>query len=89
MVTVKRIVLDVLKPHQPDALAFSQELASLGEGYRVVLEVEEIDEDTQTLRLEISGKSIELAPIEEKIASLGASVHSIDQVEVLNEADGS
>jgi hypothetical protein len=89
MVTVKRIVLDVLKPHQPDALAFCRELASLGKGYRVVLEVEEIDEDTQTLRLEISGKSIELAPIEEKITSLGASVHSIDQVEVLNETDGS
>ena len=89
MVTVKRIVLDVLKPHQPDALAFSRELASLAEGYRVFLEVEEIDEDTQTLRLEISGKSIELAAIEEKITSLGASVHSIDQVEVLNEADGS
>ncbi len=53
------------------------------------MEVEEIDEDTQTLRLEISGSSIELAHIEDKIASLGGSVHSIDQVEVLNEADGS
>ena len=67
MVRVKRIVLDVLKPHQPDALAFSRALAS------------------SSLRLQISGDSIDLAPIEEKIASLGASIHSIDQVVVLNE----
>ena len=85
MVRVKRIVLDVLKPHQPDALAFSRALAELGSGYRVRLDVEEMDEHTDTLRLQISGDSIDLAPIEEKIASLGASIHSIDQVVVLNE----
>jgi hypothetical protein len=85
MVTLKSIVLDVLKPHQPDALAFSRALAELGEGYRVCLDVEEVDEQTDTLRVQISGDAIELAPIEEKIASLGASIHSIDQVVVLNE----
>jgi len=89
MVTVKRVVLDVLKPHQPGALEFSRELASLGEGYRVFLEVEEMDEDTQTLRLEICGESLDLAPIEAKIANLGASIHSVDQVEVFNEGSGS
>lgn len=85
MITLKRIVLDVLKPHQPDALEFSRELAALGAGYRVFLAVVEMDKDTQTLRLEVSGESIALAPIEEKIASLGGSIHSVDQVEVVNE----
>lgn len=84
MITVKRLVLDVLKPHQPDALAFCKELAELGDGYRICLKVDEIDENTQTLQLEISGESIELGPIEETIARMGASVHSVDQVEVLN-----
>jgi hypothetical protein len=85
MIAVKRIVLDVLKPHQPDALEFSRELAALEAGYRVCLAMVEMDEDTQTLRLEVSGESIALAPIAERIASLGGSIHSIDQVEVVNE----
>ena len=85
MITVKRLVLDVLKPHQPDALAFCSELAQLGPDYRVSLNVDEMDENTQTLQLEICGNAVELGPIEEAIANMGASIHSVDQVEVLNE----
>ena len=64
MVRLKRIVLDVLKPHQPTALEFCREVASLGDDYRVCLTVDEMDENTQTLQLEISGADIELEPIE-------------------------
>ena len=89
MVTVKRVVLDVLKPHQPNALDFCQEIARLGADYQVCLSVEEMDENTQTLQLEVRGNAIELEPIEAKIADMGASVHSIDLVEVHNEEPGS
>ncbi len=87
MITVKRLVLDILKPHQPDALAFCKELAKLKPGYRVSLSLEEMDDNTQTLQLEICGEAIDLGPIEEAIAGMGGSVHSVDQVEVLNEQD--
>lgn len=86
MVTVKRLVLDVLKPHQPDALEFCREIASLGPGYRVCLIVEEVDENTQTLQLEVCGSALDLTVIEAAIAGMGASLHSVDQVEVHNEA---
>jgi len=87
MITIKRLVLDVLKPHQPDALEFCRELAKLGEGYRVALNVDEIDENTQTLQLEITGENVDLVSIENAISGMGASVHSVDQVEVLNEGE--
>ena len=87
MVRLKRVVLDVLKPHQPNALAFCNAIAALGNDYRVCLNVDEMDENTQTLQLEISGEAIELEPIEAAIANMGASVHSIDQVEVQNQQD--
>jgi hypothetical protein len=86
MITLKRIVLDVLKPHQPDALEFCRAIAELQEGYEVILTVQEIDEETQTLQLEIRGPAIELAPIESAINSMGGSLHSIDHVEMSNEA---
>jgi hypothetical protein len=87
MVTVKRIMLDVLKPHQPNALEFSQAIARVGRDYRVTLTVLEMDEETQTLQLEVEGSEIDFDAIEAAIASMGGSLHSIDQVEVQNEAD--
>ncbi len=86
MVTVKRVVLDVLKPHQPPALDFCREIAGLGTGYRACLTVEEVDENTQNVRLEVQGADLDLEAIETSIAAMGASLHSVDQVEVHNAA---
>lgn len=87
MVTVKRIMLDVLKPHQPNSLEFSQAIAKVGEDYRVCLTVIEMDENTETLQLEVEGSVIDFDAIETAITSMGGSLHSIDQVEVQNEVD--
>lgn len=89
MVTLKRLVLDVLKPHQPNALDFCRRIAGLGADYQVCLNVEEVDENTQTLSVEIRGGDIDMVAIEEAIADMGASLHSVDQVEVHNEAQDS
>ncbi len=86
MVLVKKVVLDVLKPHQPNALEFSRAIANVGDDYRVCLTVVEMDEKTETLQLEIEGDSVDMGAIESAISSMGASLHSIDQVEVLNQS---
>ena len=87
MVSVKRVMLDVLKPHQPDSLEFSQAIARAGKDYRVCLTVIEMDENTETLQLEVEGSAINFEAIESAITGMGGSLHSIDQVEVQNEAD--
>ena len=87
MLAVKRIVLDVLKPHQPNALEFCQALAKAGSDYRVRLTVIEVDENTETLEIEISASSIDIDVIQATISNNGGSLHSIDEVEVLNESD--
>ena len=46
---------DVLKPHQPNALDFAHAIAALGEGYRVDIQVIEVDEQTETLQVSIEG----------------------------------
>jgi len=89
MVVIKRVVLDVLKPHQPDSLEFSQAIARAGNDYRVCLTVLEMDENTETLQLEVEGSSIDFESVVSAITDMGGSLHSIDQVEVKNEsADG-
>lgn len=87
MVSVKKIVLDVLKPHQPNALEFSQAIAKVGIDYHVHLTVLEMDENTETLQIEIEGSAIDFDAIQAAIDDLGGSLHSIDEVEVQNEQD--
>lgn len=87
MVSVKRIVLDVLKPHQPNALEFSQAIAATGPDYLVHLTVLEMDENTETLQVEIEGDAVDFDAIQSTISSMGGSLHSIDEVEVQSEPD--
>ncbi len=80
MVVVQRLVLDILKPHQPNALEFSRLLAEQGR-HRVKLTVLEMDDKTETLRVELVGEDIDFERIQAAIRDFGASLHSIDEVE--------
>ena len=83
MSSVQRLVLDVLKPHQPNTLEFALAIAALGQDYRVDIQVLEVDEQTETLQLTIVGDSLEYNLISDVIKDNGASLHSIDEVSVL------
>ena len=87
MIAVKRIVLDILKPHQPNALEFSRTIAGTGVDYHVHLTVLEMDEKTETLQVEGTGTAIDFEGIQSVITDMGGSLHSIDEVEVQNETD--
>jgi hypothetical protein len=82
MTKTRKIVLDVLKPHQPNALDFSSALANLGADYRVKLTVTEVDKNTESTIVTIEGTDIHFENIKAAIEKMGASVHSIDEVEV-------
>ena len=84
MVAIKRLVLDVLKPHHPNALDFSMLLAAQG-NHRVRLMVVEMDDKTETLQGVIEGDDIDVAGGQAAITESGASLHSIDEVEVQGE----
>ncbi len=82
MVNVKRIMLDVLKPHQPNGLEFTSAIAEQSPGARVKLTVIEVDEQTETVVIIIEGKDLRYNEITEAISNMGGTVHSIDEVEV-------
>ena len=86
---IKRVVLDVLKPHLPNALEFSQAIAGIGRDYRVHLTVAEVDEHTETLQVVIEGSAIDFDAVQTGINDMGASIHSVDEVVVQSETDGS
>ena len=86
MVSVKRIVLDVLKPHQPNALEFCQAIAKVGVDYHVRLSVLEVDENTETLQIAVEGNAVDFEAIQSMISEMGGSLHSIDEVEVKSDS---
>jgi len=83
MASVQRLVLDVLKPHQPNALEFARAIAALGDGYQVDIRVLEVDENTETLQVAIEGDRLDFELISGAISENGASLHSIDEVSVV------
>lgn len=82
MVKVQRIVLDVLKPHSPNGLEFSIQLAEKCPGCRFNFKVAEVDEKTETVVIIVESDDIPFDNVSEAITSMGGSIHSIDEVEV-------
>jgi len=85
MSLIKRIVLDVLKPHLPRGIEFSIALAELGPGYKVNYKVIEVDEKTETVLITIEGDNIDFDLVRDTVSQLGGSLHSVDEIEVRNE----
>ena len=82
MAKLRRLVLDVLKPHQPGGVEFSLALADGLAGCGVKLQVEERDEKTESVTVEITGAVVDFEAVTARIAEMGGSVHSVDEVEV-------
>ncbi|MBN1385785.1 DUF211 domain-containing protein [Candidatus Woesearchaeota archaeon] len=81
MIKVNLLILDILKPHQPNILEFGKEIINSMEGVSINLRVVEIDEKTESVELVAVG-DIDFEELKKHIESLGASIHSIDEVSV-------
>ena len=82
MVKLTKILLDVLKPHEPGVVEFASAIAEQGNDYHVELTVIEMDDKTETLRVIVEGSDVQLEPIVTTITNMGGSLHSIDGVDV-------
>jgi uncharacterized protein len=88
---IRRLVLDVLKPHQPTMLILADKLGDL-EGVRGVdITLIEIDSKVENIKVTLEGDDIDFQQVAEVVQDAGASIHSIDKVstgrELINEAD--
>ena len=82
MPSLKRIVLDVLKPHHPNALDLATAIASLAPDYRVSVTITAVDEKTESAEVIIEGEALDFLAINSVISTMGSTIHSIDVVEV-------
>ncbi|APW99629.1 hypothetical protein CHINAEXTREME_18450 [Halobiforma lacisalsi AJ5] len=77
---IRRVVLDVLKPYEPDILEFTAAVADCESVDGVNAVLVETDREVQTLKLTIEGDDVDTDAVEGTVETVGGSVHSIDQV---------
>ena len=80
MTEIKRIVLDVLKPHRPSLIELTQRLSALKGVEGVNCSLDEVDQETETVKVTIEGNAIGYDSVETVLRELGAVIHSIDEV---------
>jgi hypothetical protein len=80
MAPVRRIVLDVLKPHDPELLEFSQSVAGVEGVEAVDVSLIELDKQVQNVKLVAEGEDVDYEALRTAVEDLGATIHSIDEV---------
>ena len=80
MSELKRLVLDVLKPHHPSIVELAENLSEVEGVYGVNCSVSEVDHATMNIKITVEGLSINYDAVCEVISESGAVIHSIDSV---------
>ncbi len=80
MVTVRRLVLDVLKPHDPPLVSFVRRVADLNSVETARASLVEMDREVQNITLRVDGDALDDGAVEERVETLGGTVHSVDHV---------
>jgi len=77
---IKRLVLDVLKPHKPMAIELAVALSNLEHVSGVNLSLDEVDQQTENVKITIEGDDILFDEVKNVIEDFGAVIHSIDEI---------
>ncbi|WP_256393088.1 DUF211 domain-containing protein [Natronoarchaeum rubrum] len=79
MGTLRRVALDILKPHDPSLLEFAERISSVENVDGVSASLIELDQEVQNVKLTIEGEDLRYEAIETAVGELGGTVHSVDQ----------
>ena len=77
---LKKLVLDVLKPHKPSVVELGKALSELEAVSSVNITLSEVDVDTETVRIIVEGNGLDYEEVKKVMKRFGAAIHSIDEV---------
>ena len=80
MISVKNLVLDVLKPHKPNILEFGRIICADKSIDEAEISVYAVDERTESVKIVLTGKNIDFERIKKFIETNGGVIHSMDKV---------
>ena len=77
---IRRLVLDVLKPHNPSIIDLAGELSELSGVEAVNISIYEIDQRVENAKITLEGPNLNYDDVLKIIGDNGGAVHSIDEV---------
>jgi len=80
MGAVRRLVLDTLKPHEPNIVDLATALSDLPGIEAVNISIYEMDLQVENAKITIEGPTIDFQEVSNSIREYGATIHSIDEV---------
>ena len=80
MAAVRRLVLDVLKPHSPALPVFAERVTETESVAGATVSLVELDQEVQTVKLTLEGSALDRDAVQATVEEQGATVHSVDEV---------
>jgi len=80
MANIRRLVLDVLKPHSPNLVDLATQLADIEGIVGVDISLIEMDQKVENVKISCEGDEIDFEKVERVIIQNGGSIHSLDKV---------
>ncbi len=81
-VSVRRILIDALKPHEISIVDLSKRLCEIDGVDGVDVMVTEVDAETETVKISIVGPDIDYEAVRQAMDEYGLAIRSIDEVSV-------
>ncbi len=82
-VTIKRVLLDVLKPRELSIIELSKVICSVNGVDEVEVIVSEVDSKTETIKVTIRGLQIDYDAVSKIIEKYGASIKGVDEISAI------
>jgi uncharacterized protein len=80
MSQIKRLVLDVLKPHEPTNVEVASAIGDIKDVDGVNLSLYEVDQQTENVKITVEGANVNFDLVLQTIENLGGVVHSVDEI---------
>ena len=80
MAHIRRLVLDTLKPHEPNIIDLANVISELEGVSAVNISIYEMDRMVENAKITIEGEDISYEKVSLTIEDMGGSIHSIDEV---------
>ncbi|MGD0327912.1 MAG: DUF211 domain-containing protein [Halobacteriota archaeon] len=80
MSQIKRLVLDVLKPHEPTNVEVASAIGDIRGVDGVNLSLYEVDQQTENVKITVEGIDVDYDLVLQTIENLGGVVHSVDEI---------
>jgi hypothetical protein len=77
---IRRLVLDTLKPMEPNIIEMANSLSTLSGVSAVNISIAEIDLKVENAKITIEGDDLNYNEVKDIIEDMGGSIHSIDEV---------